>query len=120
MNLDPSHRPTENPFVSPAETPRSNQTATGNGYETGALIPYKNPSALAAYYLGLFSLFPVLGLLLAIPAFILGIMGLRARNRDPAIKGSVHAWIGVVMGGICTVVWGLAVVGIIAAVISSQ
>jgi len=37
---------------------------------------------------------------------VLGIMGLRARSRNPAIKGSVHAWIGIVMGGLMTLLWG--------------
>lgn len=83
--------------------------------ERGGLIPYKNPAALAAYYLGLFSLFPVPGLFLAVPALALGIAGLRARKRDPAIKGSVHAWIGIVMGGIFTLVWGALAVLIVVA-----
>lgn len=83
------------------------------GDATHGVIPYKNPCALIAYYLGLFSLFPILGLLLAIPAFILGIMGLRARAKNPAIRGAVHAWIGIVMGGLMTLVWGCGVIGLI-------
>ncbi|MEZ6183413.1 MAG: hypothetical protein R3F62_00190 [Planctomycetota bacterium] len=78
----------------------------GEGDATGGVIPYKNPAALIAYYLGLFSLIPCLGLLLAIPALILGIVGLRARAKNPAIKGSVHAWIGIVLGGLMTLLWG--------------
>ncbi len=76
---------------------------------TGGLIPYKNPHALIAYYLGLFSLFPCVGLLLAIPAFILGIMGWRRYRANPIIRGQVHAWIGIVMGGLFTVIWSLAI-----------
>jgi hypothetical protein len=34
------------------------------GDATGGIIPYKNPSALIAYYCGLFSLFPILGVFL--------------------------------------------------------
>lgn len=65
------------------------------GDATGGVIPYKNPKALIAYYLGIFSLliFP-----LGIAAIVLGILGLRDRKRNPVIKGSVHAWIGVVLG----------------------
>ena len=33
-------------------------------------------------------------------AFVLGIFGLRARKRKPAVKGSVHAWIGIILGGL--------------------
>jgi hypothetical protein len=71
------------------------------GDATGGIIPYKNPPALVAYYLGLFSpVIPLLGLLMGIAALILGIVGLRKRKANPMIKGSVHAWIGIVLGGI--------------------
>lgn len=86
------------------------QYPSNEGDSTGGLIPYKNPHALIAYYLGLFSLFPCLGLLLAIPAFILGIMGLQRVKKNPVIRGSVHAWIGIVMGGLMTVVWTAAII----------
>jgi len=115
----------ENPFGdNPYHTPQHSgggqpmPTAPSEGDATGGVIPYKNVPALLAYYLGLFSLFPCLGLFLAIPAFVLGIMGLRKRKQNPAVKGSVHAWIGIVMGGIFTLVWGavwiLMIVGMIA------
>lgn len=90
------------------------------GDTTGGLIPYKNPAALIAYYLGLFSLFPLLGLFLAIPALILGIIGLRNRSRNPAIRGSVHAWIGIVMGGLMTLVWGALAVVVLFALVSAS
>ncbi|MCA9029179.1 MAG: DUF4190 domain-containing protein [Planctomycetaceae bacterium] len=76
------------------------------GDSTGGLIPYKNPAALAAYYCGLFSLFPLLGLILGIAGVVLGIMGLKHRARHPETKGAVHAYIGIVMGGFFTLVWG--------------
>ena len=104
-----------NPYTVPHQDQLPTQHRTDEGDGTGGLIPYKNPAALIAYYLGLFSLFPMLGLFLAIPAFVLGIIGLRRRRRNPAIKGSVHAWIGVVMGGIFTVIWGLMWLAMIAA-----
>jgi hypothetical protein len=62
------------------------------------IIPYKNPKALASYYLGIFSLIPVIGLLLAIVAITLGILGFRDRNRNPRIKGTAHAIVGVSVG----------------------
>jgi len=70
------------------------------------IIPYRNPPALIAYYLGLFSLLPMIGLFLAIPAVILGIAGLRYRSRNPHVRGAAHAWIGIIMGGLLTLVWG--------------
>ncbi|MEO1235946.1 MAG: DUF4190 domain-containing protein [Planctomycetota bacterium] len=79
------------------------------GDATGGLIPYKNIPALLAYYFGLFSLFPVLGFLLAVPALVLGIVGLRQRRLQPEIKGAVHAWIGIVMGALMTLIWGVVI-----------
>jgi len=70
------------------------------GDATGGLIPYKNPQALIAYYLGIFGLFPAIGFFLAIPAFILGILGLKKRKLNPIIKGAAHAWIGIILGAI--------------------
>lgn len=69
------------------------------GDPTGGLIPYKNAPALAAYYLGVFSVIPVLGLFLGLAALVLGIMGLRKASRQPEVKGKVHAWIGIIVGG---------------------
>jgi hypothetical protein len=109
-----------NPYTAPPQDAIPMPPHSGEGDGTGGVIPYKNPAALIAYYLGLFSLFPLLGLLLAIPAFVLGIIGLRNRKRNPAIKGSIHAWIGIIMGGIFTVIWGLMLIGLIAAVITEQ
>jgi hypothetical protein len=63
------------------------------------IIPYKNPQALIAYYLGVFSIFPFIGLFLGIAAFILGIRGLGFARTHPGSKGRVHAWIGIVAGG---------------------
>lgn len=64
------------------------------------LIPYTNSSALISYYLGVFSIIPVFGIVLGLAAFLLGIMGLRAAKKRPEIRGKVHAWIGIVTGGL--------------------
>ncbi len=88
------------------------------GDSTGGIIPYKNPCALIAYYCGLFALFPFLGLFLGIAGFVLGIMGLRHRARHPETKGSVHAWIGIIMGGVCAFAWGACLVGILISLVT--
>ncbi len=80
------------------------------GDSTGGIIPYKNPPALIAYYLGLFSLLPVLGLPLGIAAVILGVVGFRKYRAIPQVKGQFHAWIGIGCGGICTLLWGAVLV----------
>jgi len=69
------------------------------------LIPYRNPPALISYYLGVFSLIPFLGLLPAVPALVLGIVGLVLHAKNPKVKGLVHAWVGIALGGLCTILW---------------
>ena len=77
------------------------------------LIPYKNPAALVGYYLGLFSCIPVLGIILGPIGIFLGIRGLRRRAKDPALKGSAHAWIAIVCGSIGTLISGFFVLVLI-------
>ena len=101
-----------NPYGSPAPPPlgppRSPNATEGDG--TGGIIPYKNPKALIAYYLGIFSGLPLIGFPIGIAAFVLGVMGLRDRQRNPVIKGSIHAGIGIGCGGFFALLWGLAIV----------
>lgn len=66
------------------------------------LIPTRNKPALWAYYLGLFSFVPGIGLLLGIAAVVLGSQGLARFARHPEVKGKVHAWIGIWLGGFFT------------------
>jgi hypothetical protein len=63
-----------------------------------ALVPYKNASAVWAYYLGVFSLIPCIGVLLAIAAIVMGALGLGNATKHPEAKGKVHAWVGIILG----------------------
>ncbi|MFT5299652.1 MAG: hypothetical protein ACI87E_003961 [Mariniblastus sp.] len=93
MSQDPSKNPYESPIKAEQQV---YARPTQEGDSTGGVIPYKNPKALIAYYVGIASLliFP-----LGVVSIVLGFMGLAARKRNPVIKGSVHAWIGIVLGG---------------------
>ena len=66
----------------------------------GGLIPYKNSSALIAYYLGVFSIIPCLGIVLGLAGFVLGLKGLKFAKAHPEAKGKTHAWVGILMGGL--------------------
>jgi hypothetical protein len=110
-----------NPFVSPSVAiPQAvmgqsmpGQSIPGQGSETVAtIIPYRNAGALAAYYLGLFSCFPVLGFPLAIIALVCGIQGLKAVRRNPAAHGTAHAWVGLICGTIGFLINGLIILAI--------
>ncbi len=73
------------------------------------VVPYRNKPALISYYLGLFSLsslIPILGLVgvgMAIAAFVLGIKGRRLAKDHPEAKGIAHAWVGILGGAL----WGI-------------
>lgn len=111
----------ENPYASqiqPVEFAAELQEPQGDS--TGGVIPYKNPKALIAYYLGIVSGLPLIGFPFGVAAFVLGIMGLRARKANPAIKGSAHAWIGIGCGGLFMLLWGAVGVMVIVALIAGQ
>ena len=63
-------------------------------------VPYKNGYAVAAYYLGIFSFIPGIGILLGIPALVLGLKGRRLALEHPQARGKIHAWVGIIMGGL--------------------
>jgi len=109
--LNPSGNPyAGNPYAGPANLQQQPFPNGDAGDATGGLIPYKNPKALIAYYLGIVSGLPFIGFPFGIAAFVLGILGLRDRKKNPVIKGSVHAWIGIGCGGLFTIFWGLVIV----------
>jgi len=63
----------------------------------GGLIP-NNTNALVAYYTGLFSFIPFVGILLGIAALVFGILGVKFANKNPEAKGKIHAWVGIILG----------------------
>ena len=110
-----------NPYQTPtAENPTFAAPNIVEGDATGGVIPYKNPKALLAYYLGILSGLPLIGLPFGIAAFYLGIRGLSDRKKNPVIKGSVHAWIGIGCGGIFTLFWSAIILMLLVAWISQR
>ncbi len=67
------------------------------------LIPYKNVPALIAYYCGVFSLIPCL--FIGWAGLVLGIIGLKRAKEHPEAKGRVHAWIGIIVGGLFALIY---------------
>ena len=86
-----------------ASSPPPPPPPTVQGDATGGVIPYKNVPALVAYYCGVFSIIPCFPI--GIAAFILGIIGLRKAKQTPAVRGQVHAWIGIIAGGLFGLLW---------------
>jgi ribosomal protein L37E len=75
----------------------------------GGLIPYKNAAALWAYYLAIFALIPFFGIPIGIVAVFIGTRGLKNAALYPETKGRVHAWIGIILGGVCAVGYTLLI-----------
>ncbi len=80
-----------------AQAPPAQATSSGDN-TLGGLIPTKNAPALTAYYMGIFCIVPFLGLLLVLPAIILGIVGVSKADKVPTAKGKIHAWVGIILG----------------------
>jgi hypothetical protein len=91
-----------------------------SGGGLNVIIPYKNVRALTAYYLGVFSAIPILGMPLGLAAFTLGILALRFRRKNPAAGGVVHAWIGILAGGFFGLVYLALIVFGLCAIINHR
>jgi hypothetical protein len=78
------------------------------------LLPVGRPaSAIAAGYLALFSIVPLLGLLPGVAAIICGVVALRSIRENPELAGKGRAWFGIIMGGLTTAATILFVVFVI-------
>jgi hypothetical protein len=96
---EPNRGPVHRPFPAPP-APITVQKQGDEFLPT--MIPYRNPRALIAYYLGVFALIPCLGLLLGPAALVLGILGVRYASKNPTAKGMAHAIVGIVLGGLAS------------------
>ena len=83
-------------FVAAPTPEQARQPIEDNAVST--IIPYKNVPALIGYYVSVASLIPILGVLLAIAAIILGVNGLRYAKQNPQAKGTAHAVVAIVLG----------------------
>ena len=63
-----------------------------------SIVPTRNPAALWAYYLGLFSLAPFIGPILSVIAFTQARKALGFAAQYPMVKGRVHAVVGIGCG----------------------
>ena len=62
------------------------------------VIPLRNVPALFAWYLGVFSLIPFLGIPLGIAAVILGVIGLLKARQSSVKVGFWHSVLGILLG----------------------
>ncbi|MDR3691476.1 MAG: hypothetical protein P4L46_19000 [Fimbriimonas sp.] len=117
---NPSPPPINTPPAAPPPAPPARQPDPPGPTVIDTLIPARNGNALISYYLGLFSIFPVLGLIMGAVAVRLGMKGLAAAKENPSVAGGTHAKVGIGCGAI-GFLFNLAFVAlIVAAIIGSQ
>ena len=97
---DDEERPRRAGWDDDEERPRGRRIRRDDGDDGGmnSLIPYKNPKALIAYYLGVFALIPCFGIPLGIGSIVMGVMGLKYRKTHATAGGTGHAWAGIILG----------------------
>lgn len=69
---------------------------------TDQILPVKNPAAMTAYYLSVFSLVPCFGLALGPAALFMANMARKARAANPYLPGQAHIVVAFVLGSITT------------------
>lgn len=112
QNDDNNHRCTSCGSLLHDPEPKDTYTSD-SGLET--FIPYRNRAGLIAYYLGVFSLIPVIGIPLGIAGVVLGVKGLKYADEHPEAKGKAHAAVGVGAGGLFALLWTGLLIALIAA-----
>lgn len=103
-------------FSTPTTVAKLFELLYGDG--TGGVVPYNNKPALIAYYLAVASLIPGLGSITGVAAFVLGLKGRRKAKAEPWVKGTVHAWIGIIGGGLLAVLWTALIVMVAIAIMA--
>lgn len=94
-------------YLDPAARPRGPAPSTMDRM----LLPVGRPaSAIAAGYLALFSILPLVGLIPAILAVACGATALKAIRLDPELSGKGRAWFGILFGGTTSVLTILFIV----------
>jgi Domain of unknown function (DUF4190) len=82
-----------------------------------SLLPVGRPaSAIAAGYLGLFGIAPLVGLPFAVLAIIFGIIAIKKISRDPSLCGKGRAWFGIITGSLGTLLTIIGLIGLVAEV----
>lgn len=83
-------------------TPEEAEAAPQTGFRR--LVPLRNRHALMSYYLAVVSLIPIAGIVLGPAAVVYGIEGLTHARQHPSHGGRTHAWTGIALGGVTTLV----------------
>lgn len=96
-------------LAAPPTTPGAMSKVAGARPTAPGILPYTNSPALVSYYVGVGSIVCFIGLLAAPVAIVLGILGLRKVKRDPTVKGTAHAIVGIILGSLSIIAHGLLI-----------
>jgi len=87
--------------------PELRRASTTTGGVERLVLPVGRPaSAIAAGYLGLFSLLPFFGII----AIIVSLVALRTLKRNPDLHGRGRAWFGLIMGIVTTLLYAIPII----------
>ncbi|QDT36618.1 hypothetical protein [Stratiformator vulcanicus] len=100
----PSGRPPRRRRPQQSRGPGRKKKNASGGIER--MIPSNNIPALIGYYIGILALIPCVGIILSIPAIVLGVMGLRKFSEDPSVHGKTHSIVALVLGGFSLLAYG--------------
>jgi hypothetical protein len=107
------------PYAAPAQPPQWGPPPRGPdiGQDAGMrmLLPVgRSGWAIASGYLGLLSLFPIIGALFGIGAVITAFVAFSDIKRNPERHGMGRAIFGLIAGGLGALGWGIALIAMIA------
>jgi hypothetical protein len=96
----------------------ANPVAGGGGGDDAiaTIVPFRNSYALIGYYVSIGSLIPLLGAILGPLAIFFGFKGLKVRRENPAVHGTAHCWVAIILGGLVTLAHLAGIVAIIVSV----
>ena len=95
-----SSNPYQAPLAEPSPLGGEVVYAAATSSTPATVVPGQNGPAQVAFYLGLCSIVPCLGLPLGAVAVYYALQGFRLQNENPVVGGGTQAWIGVIAGSL--------------------
>lgn len=86
---------------------------TGSTHHRGSDHFGKESQALIAYDCAIFGLIPCVCSVLGPVALVLGILSRSAIRNNPMLPGKAHAWVGIILGGIETLLGVIAIAAMV-------
>jgi hypothetical protein len=91
---------------------RAASSSSTDGVDRFVLPTGRPGSAIAAGYLGLFGLFPFIGLPFGVGAIVCGVIALRKLKKEPHLLGRGRSWFGMIVGSIATL-WNVLLIALL-------